>query len=376
MIQDIVSLYRAAEMIYEETKLAELFDNNSNYDDRIFYHIYHLLDCAIQRQIPINGKNSQTLPTERIDPDILKELKLNSDKDNFSLEDKTGRTMYTNLYCNLPEIFTLIEEIKQVSHLTRNLDAVQNWINNFKREIKPKLEDQRFEDYKRFLELFDEKIDNWEKERNIRPLMEYANESCAAVSILGTMKEGEKLYYERKLNRTKKTIDFLIESSDGRLTWIDVKTIAPQWKDDEDNWERINKLRKESPRNATLYLFREGGGAAIGGVMINCRWAFIQRSKELEDKIELLEHSEYGEAYLLLCSEGLWLRHDLEDFTDFYRNGALREDDPLQNAIIRRMKDENVSFTRKITGFHYLERRQDKIYAQEFKMNVKDPVII
>lgn len=108
---------------------------------------------------------------------------------------------------------------------------------------------------------------------------------------------------------------------------------------------------------------------------MNARWSFIRRTKELEDKANLLTDSEQGSLWLLFCSPGSWNEKDLEDFADFYKSGIFRSDDPGQNAIKKYMLEKGIVFSRRINGFHYLERRHDEVSYRNFVIDIKGPVV-
>jgi hypothetical protein len=250
----------------------------------------------------------------------------------------------------------------------------EEWIDKVRVELLPRLTgDSRFSDADALVQRFEAEVARWRKSHDFRPVINNANELCAAGEILGDLRPTDRLLYEPRLSATPKSIDFCVELADGGRSWIDMKTVAPAWQDDDVAWERIQQIAATLPANAHLILHRDHAGAAMGGQMIKARWSFIQRAIELEAKIALLTEVERGPVRLLLCSEGAWYRDELEDFADFYRTGKFRSDDWAQNAIARYMAEGNLSFNRSITGFCYLERRHDEVHARKFTIDVKGP---
>jgi len=222
-------------------------------------------------------------------------------------------------------------------------------------------------------ERFEASVIQWRQSYDFRPVINNADELCAVDQILRHLTSADRLMYEPRLLGTSKSIDFCITPTEGTRRWIDMKTIAPGWQDDEAAWERITRIAADLPANSRLVLDRHFAGAALGGQMIKARWSFVQRATELEAKISLLTEQERGPVRLLLCSEGSWHEGDLEDFADFYRTGQFRADDWAQNAIGRYMHERSISFNGSITGFCYLERRHEEVVARNFTVDVRGP---
>jgi hypothetical protein len=250
--------------------------------------------------------------------------------------------------------------------------AKEEWIDKVRAELLPRLTgDSRFSDADILVQRFEAAVVRWRSSDDFRPVINDANELCAASEILDDLRSVDRLLYEPRLSATPKSIDFCVEWADGGRSWIDMKTVAPGWQDDDAAWERIRQIAAEAPANTHLIVHRDHAGAALGGQMIKARWSFIQRAIALEAKIALLNEAERGPVRLLLCSDGARHRDELEDFADLYRTGKFRADDWAQNAVARYMAERNLSFDRAITGFCYLERRHDEIQARKFTIDVK-----
>jgi hypothetical protein len=181
-----------------------------------------------------------------------------------------------------------------------------------------------------------------------------------------------ELAYEPRLAQTKKAIDFHLTAS-GNRCWIDAKTIAPQWMDDDSSWQRFEDFASDFPDNARLIVARQFGGAAIWRQEINARWSFIRWTREAEAKEALLTPDEKAPVRLLLCSNGPMHKDGLEDFADFYRTGCFRPDDWTRNAVARYLKDKSIVFSRTLVGFSYLYFRWEAARIEDFEMDVRGP---
>ena len=71
-----------------------------------------------------------------------------------------------------------------------------------------------------------------------------------------------------------------------------MKTVAPEWRDDDESWNRFKQLAADFPSNSRLVVARELSGAAISGQEIKARWTFITRTQEAEEKEALLSPDE------------------------------------------------------------------------------------
>ena len=252
----------------------------------------------------------------------------------------------------------------------------EEWVAEFCVRLVPRLmSDRRFASSGDLVARFEGSVERWRAGGKIRQLINDANELAAAAALLNVLKQTDVLSYAPRLSATRKTLDFLIQGQDGSRGWIDMKTVAPAWNNDDDAWKRLVEIAKGFPSSSQLVINREFYGAAIGGQMLNARWTFVQRTIEVEAKAALLTAQEHGPVRLLLCSAGEWHEDDLEDFSDFYRTGNFREDDWAQNAVARYMGERGLSFTRVLSGFCYLERRHEEIEARRLQLDVRGPMM-
>jgi hypothetical protein len=251
----------------------------------------------------------------------------------------------------------------------------QEWIEAVQRDLLPKLlGNGRFKNGKNLVCRFSHEVDTWKQTDRFKPVIEIGNELSAAECLLDTLSDGDFLVYEPPMAGTKKRIDFLKLSAAGQRDWVEVKTVAPQWVDDDEGWQRFTTIAQGFPENAQLVVAQEWAGAAISGQSIKARWSFIQQAAAVEERATFIPEGEKGPVWLLLCSTGTaWYPDELEDFADFYRTGRPRADDWMRNAAERYMQERGINYSRSLAGFHYLGRKHDEISAHDFRMNVAGP---
>ena len=256
---------------------------------------------------------------------------------------------------------------------------MDEWIPEIARTYTDRLgSDGRFPDAQALLTSFNESVELWTKRRtddDVKALTEKANELAAALSILGAMEEGQTLAYEPKLTNSKKSIDFLIKNANGIYLWVDVKTVAPKWVENDAEWKRFSDIKAELPKNMHVVVEKELGGAGIGGQMLKTRWTLYSRAAEIEAKLEeLTDEEKKAPLSVLFCSSGFaWHVDTLEDFADFYRNGTFRQDDWASTMVARYMDQQKITFKRTLAGFHYLERGQFEALPKAFRIFVRGP---
>ena len=249
------------------------------------------------------------------------------------------------------------------------------WIDEVRTALAPKLlADARFGGANDLLGRFEREIAAWQRGGSFRPVIEFGNELAAAECLLSTLGHDGQMFYEPPITGSKKRIDFLLVDANGGRDWVEVKTVAPTWVDDDPGRQRFTRIAQAFPANAQLVVAREWAGAAIAGQSIKARWSLIQRAAEVEARAAEIPPSERGPVWLMLCSTGLtWHPDELEDFADFYRTGVARDDDWMRNAAAQYMRDERVTFTHSLAGFHYLARKHDAVSAHDFRCDVRGP---
>jgi hypothetical protein len=259
---------------------------------------------------------------------------------------------------------------------TDKREEKEEWIGKVNAELLPKLlADIRFKNGVKLTNRFQHEVDIWKRTGIFKQVIEIGNELAAAECLICRLHSDDRLIYEQPIIGTKKLIDYLTIKGSGQHEWVEVKTVAPEWVNDEAGWLRYMKIAKDFT-NAKLIVVREYEGAAIAGQAFKTRWSFIQQTSEGEARAALIPDAMKGPVWLLFCSTGFdWHRDELEDFADFYRTGKPRGDDPMSNATERYMRDEGLSFNRLLAGFHYLGRKKKEVSAHCFTMNVTGPRI-
>jgi hypothetical protein len=243
-------------------------------------------------------------------------------------------------------------------------------------QMIPRIRDNpNFLGRERLIARFEDQAGRWQPRpgRSFSQILETINEIAAAIAILDSTEDITELAYEPKLSQTDRTIDFRITFASGRCCWIDVKTVAPEWRDDDAGWKRFEAIATGFPSNARLVVDRNLGGAALSGQEIKARWTFIQRTKEAEEKEALLSLEEKAAVRLLFCSNGALRKDALEDFADFYLTGQFRPDDWMRNAVAQYMQDADLSFSRTLVGFSYLCFRWETGGLEDFEIDVRGP---
>jgi hypothetical protein len=254
----------------------------------------------------------------------------------------------------------------------------ERWIREARAAWAPRLSnDPRFPDGRKLLKRFDLEIETWRTKKaegfTFRQLINFGNELGAAVGLLDHVTDLATLRYEPRIPGVPKTLDFLLLDAEGRRAWIDVKTVAPQWVDDDAEWKRFQAIARKFPGNARLVVDRVFGGAGIGGQSIKTRWSFVTRTLEVEHKAALIPEQMRGPVWLLFCSDRFaWHPDDLADFADMYRSGRFRDDDWSRNEVSRYMKEKNLAMSGTLSGFHYLGRGHDEV-AVDLRFRVRGP---
>ena len=256
---------------------------------------------------------------------------------------------------------------------------MNEWLPLMAEQAKTSLgTDVRFADSQELLDEFDHVETLWQKRHthaDAQAVHHKANEIAVARELLGKMGVNDTLRYEPPLRATKKSIDFLITTSDGLRNWIDVKTVNPDWVDEDDEraageWERFNAFVEKAGRRFSVITNMAG----IAGQMVKTPWIFARRTFDLEHKQTLLEGDERGAVALLFCGNGFaFHRSDAEDFADFYKTGKFRLDDWSGAHLPEYMANEGYELKRTLAGFHYLERKQFDVDAS-LRLWVRGPI--
>lgn len=233
----------------------------------------------------------------------------------------------------------------------------------------------RFTNCDRLIERFTSAAAAWRANPsdNIRPITECVNELCIARKFLES-DECTRVSYEPPLKGTDKTIDFLVETTDGRCIFFDVKTVHPE---DKDAWERFERISERGllSDNTELRLDENWSGGEIAHSFLASRQKFLDYTVELEAKIYAMPEKEGLSFAMVFCGNGYdWHLDQLEDFADFYMSGEHRPDDPFAKMEEHSISEKEISLSRTIHSFCYLERKISKTTPRKFGCNVRGPV--
>jgi hypothetical protein len=208
---------------------------------------------------------------------------------------------------------------------------------------------------------------------SFRAVHEAHNEICVADAILSDPStQNAQLLYEPPLPNTDKSIDFALKEEDGRLTFIDVKTIKPQRR---DRWDQYQTAIREGwlPQNVQYTLEQDGLGGELWHQAYASRSRFLEYSLELEEKFASAKYDEVARRNILMfCGEGFdWHQHELEDFVTYYRSGAHCPSDPFSQAETRYVQENGFIFLRNISSFGCLSRSEGNVEPQRINWHVQ-----
>ena len=205
---------------------------------------------------------------------------------------------------------------------------------------------------------------------NIRPITECVNELCIARTFLES-DECVRTSYEPPLEGTDKTIDYLVETTDGRRILFDVKTVHPEAK---DAWERFKSItdRDLLSDNTELVLDENWMGGEIAHSFLASREKFLDHTIELEAKIDAMRDKDGLLFAMAFCGNGYdWHLDQLEDFADFYMSGRHRPDDSLAKMEEYSIAEKGIKLSRTINSFCYQERKNIETTPRKFGCNVR-----
>lgn len=207
---------------------------------------------------------------------------------------------------------------------------------------------------------------------NIRSITECVNELCIARKFLEN-KECARVLYEPPLEGTDKTIDYVVDLTDGRRILFDVKTIHPEAK---DAWQRYKSITDRGllSDNTELVLDENWMGGEIAHSFLASRGKFLDYTVELEAKIDAMTNKDGLSFAMVFCGNGYdWHLDQLEDFADFYILGQHRPDDPFAKMEEHSIGEKGIALSRTINSFCYLERKIGRTTPRKFGCNIRGP---
>lgn len=200
------------------------------------------------------------------------------------------------------------------------------------------------------------------------------NELCVAGAILEAPNYPvEELAYEPPPSEGAKTIDFRAEGHDGRVWFVDVKTIAPDF---IDRWEQFEaaKTHEWLADRTELVLLRDWLGGELWHSKTAARGRMLEYTLELEGKLGGYPGFEAETTVLMLCGNGFhWHEDELEDFVAFYVEGHHRPDDSLAAMERHFIKAKKLNLPRRVVRFGYCQRQSCQVSPSRLNWWVKPP---
>jgi hypothetical protein len=199
------------------------------------------------------------------------------------------------------------------------------------------------------------------------------NELCVADALLsldGVL--GHRIEYEPRLRNTSAPIDFQIVLGKNE-PYIDVKTIAPRFR---DRWGQFERLKNEGrfPPQTEIVLDKNWLGGEIWHSKFAARTSMLNYTLEFEQKIEAAQIDPATPAILAFCGDGYhWHEDELEDFVDFYRSGHHRNDDPLAQMEKHDIAKRNLRLSRRVTQFALVHRGSNELLPRQVVWDVRPP---
>jgi len=254
----------------------------------------------------------------------------------------------------------------------------RNLIAHFLQEVKESIcpvlsrEVKRFPTKDKLLKKYRDERIAWENGSNncSDGITAIVNEMCFAKELLlmGNGKTYISIDYEKRIPNTAKTIDFFVQTND-KETYFDVKTVQPEERDD---WKKYEEAKQGGyfPSNTDLVLDQEFQGGEIYHDFYRARERFLEYTQKFEEKIKPIPHHDQYIFKMVFCGDGKWYQSHLEDFADFYRTSQHRPDDNFAEMETDDMKKKNITLSRMIGGFVYLERRKSCVDLSKFELDV------
>lgn len=207
-----------------------------------------------------------------------------------------------------------------------------------------------------------------------RRLTECVNEiAVAAVLARDRALQDSKIEYEPALLRDGRKIDFVVDRGADNL-YVEVKTVRPNAADSDEAWQKYLRLREFHPQRVDYIVTREGMGGKIYENEFASRSHFLEYTLAFEERLAAAKAIKPGPGVIVFCGNGFaWRLSQLEDFVDFYRTGAHRDDDPFGPMEDHNIKKKEIELLRNVDGFAFLRRPVDEAQKQEFHFPVQGP---
>jgi len=212
--------------------------------------------------------------------------------------------------------------------------------------------------------------------RNDKPgailgLIERVNELAVARLIMIDPALEGTLHYEPKIIPDNRRIDFVIVGA-SENTYIEVKTVHPQAKDSEENWQKHLDRQELHPKNVHQIFSQEWMGAQFAVNSFSARAHFLDYACQFETRLAAAKAVRAGRGILAFCGTGFaWHRSELEDFVDFYLTGIHRTDDPYGPMEAHGLRSKKVTLQRNISDFAFIKRGVQRAKPEQCIMPVR-----
>jgi hypothetical protein len=203
-------------------------------------------------------------------------------------------------------------------------------------------------------------------------VIERVNE-LATAGILLQDSSGLKLEYEPQ-PQDKKRIDFRFYLDVDQDGYAEVKTVQPRTDDSPENWHKYEERREHFTQNTEYIVNKSWLGAQIFGRSFSARAAFLRYALDFEEKLDAVQASAPGSGCLIFCGNGMdWHPSELEDFSDFYRTGKHRPDDPFAKMEAHYVEENKITLKGNIHSFGCLIRGHEDIQPRRWIFPVRGP---
>lgn len=207
------------------------------------------------------------------------------------------------------------------------------------------------------------------------PVYERINEMAAAYVLLSdpTLRGGS-VGYEMPVANVRSLIDFTVSWPDGRTLYIEAKTVHPRTDDSAASWANFEERRAHHPKNLHYLVDKDWIGAKLYGDSFAARSSFMTYSRQFEERLAAANEVRRGDGVLLFCGTGFpWHLSELEDFADFYRLGAHRQDDAFARMEARSLAERSIALKRNIGEFAYMKRPMNSVPPESWLAKVEGP---